>query len=187
MSTHADRAEDPRSLYTKSMIKGSLLELLKTHSYTSISVTMLSEKAGIGRNTFYRHFNNTFDVLEAAIDDALEEIFAVFKYLGLDASDQFGSYIVPICEYVKNSDRYKVVFTDTELSSLITERMLAMDDGRFITALQKSGSYSPSQAQAIARFQIAGLLETCTRYGSAKDEEWADIVAGLDSFTRALY
>ena len=186
MGDNIVRAEDPRTLYTKSMIKSALLELLQTHSYTSISVTMLSERAGIGRNTFYRHFSNTFEALEAAIDDALKEIFAVFKFLGLDESDLLDSYIVPLCEYIKSSRRYKVVFTDTELSPIIIERMLLLDDRRFVRALQAAKALSERQAEAIVRFQVAGILETCNQYANAKDGDWAEIIAGIEKFGLAL-
>lgn len=179
MAVETQRGADQRSLYTKSLIKGSFLELLKTHSFTSISVTMLSEKAGVGRNTFYRHFNNTFDVLEASIDDAISEMMAVFRFAGISPSESLSSYLVPFCEYIRGSERYLVVFTDEDLESVIIERFLAMDDRRFVRLLELSGKRSSRQAEAIARFQSAGLLETCRAYASLPDEEWADVLAAL--------
>lgn len=175
---------DQRSLYTKSLIKGAFLELLKTHSFTSISVTMLSEQAGVGRNTFYRHFNNTFEVLEDAIDDAIVEMMALFRYAGISTNDSLDSYLVPFCEYIRNSDRYRVVFTDVDLESVIIERFLTVEHRRFIWTLQAQGERTAKQAEAIARFQVAGLLEICRAYATSSDEEWTSILSALEE-TRA--
>lgn len=183
MAAEAQKGSDQRSLYTKNLIKGAFLELLKTHSFTSVSVTMLSEQAGVGRNTFYRHFNNTFDVLEAAIDDAIAEMIAVFRFAGISPSDSLSSYIVPFCEYIRNSKRYRVVFTDEDLESVIIERFLTVEHRRFVWTLQAQGERTAKQAEAIARFQTAGLLETCRAYATLPDDEWASILSALGEFT----
>lgn len=174
---------DRRSLYTKNLIKGSLLELLKTHSFTSISVTMLSETAGIGRNTFYRHFGNTFEALVASIDDALAEIFAVFNYVGIDSDGRFDKMVAAFCEYILSSDRYRIVFTDSELASIIIDRIIALDSNRFARALMPHGPFTQSQAEALIRFQAAGCLELCNRFAHANREDWQSALAALDSYS----
>lgn len=186
MQKEVSNSSDRRSLYTKSLIKGSLLELLKTHSYTSISVTMLSEKAGIGRNTFYRHYNNTFEALVSSIDDALSEIFAVFRYLGIGSDGQLSSLLAPFCEYVLNSDRYRIVFTDSELTSIIIERLLAFNDRQFVNSITLVAPYTEHQAEALIRFQAAGCLDLCTRYAHASNEERHAILSALDTYAARL-
>ena len=178
-STEPERNVDSRSLYTKNLIKSSLIELLKTHSFTSVSVTALAEKAGIGRNTFYRHFSNTFEVLVASIDDALSEVFNIFSYLGIGTKGRLDSYIAPFCEYVLNTTRYKLLFTDSDLHSIIIDRILAFDNRIFVRTLESSG-FEQKQAEALVRLKIAGVLEICTTYINAKDEEKAAIVAALE-------
>lgn len=174
-----ERGSDRRSLYTKDLIKGSFLELLKTHSFTSISVTALAEKAGIGRNTFYRHFSNTFEVLEASIDDALAEIFTVFTFVGLGTEGNFKSYVAPFCEYVINTNRYRLLFTDPDLSSIVIGRTIAYNDRIFARSLEAAG-LTPKQAEAVLRLQAAGMLEVCTTYANAKDEEKAEVISALE-------
>ena len=161
-----ERGADRRALYTHTLIKSSFLELLQTHSFTSISVTALAEKAGIGRNTFYRHFNNTFEVLEAAIDDALSEIFTVFSLVGLGEAGSFKSYVAPFCEYVLNTRRYRLLFTDADLLSIVVGRIIA----RF-----------PNEPEALVRFYAAGMLEVCAAYANAPDEQKAQAISALET------
>lgn len=181
MADDVVRQSDRRTLYTKTLIKGALLELLKTRSFTSISVTMLSDTAGIGRNTFYRHFSNTFEALEAALDDAVDEMISVFRYIGIAPADQFSSYVVPFCQYIRSSERYRVVFTDEDLESLIIERILAFNSGAFVSKLVSERSFTEKQAEALIRFQAAGLLEICRTYRYSSDEEWAEILETLNN------
>lgn len=181
MAETNERVTDRRMLYTRSLIKSSLLELLKTHSFTSVSVTALAEQAGIGRNTFYRHFNNTFDVLEATIDDALNEIVTICGYLGIDSS-KLSNLVVPSCEFFRGSTRYKILFTDADLSSLIIDRISSFDERRFVKEIAAFRSCSLKEAEALARFQAAGILEVCSTYANVKDEEWDGIVSALDEF-----
>ena len=180
MATDLERGIDKRSLYTRSLIKGSLLELLNTHSFTSISVKLLAEHAGIGRNTFYRHFNNTFEVLEAAIDDALHEALDICRYIGFEANAPLANLAAPFCEFFHSSKRYRVLFADVDLSSLVIGRMVALDNGLLPQALQASQGCSPKQAEALTRFQAAGILEICSAYAHANDEDWLAVLQALD-------
>jgi len=51
----------------------SLLNLMKTTSYKSISITDLCKEVGISRKNFYRYFTNKDDVLLALIDHTIQE------------------------------------------------------------------------------------------------------------------
>ena len=45
-----------RTLYTKKVIKESLIELLKTREIHQVTVTDICKKADINRGTFYTHY-----------------------------------------------------------------------------------------------------------------------------------
>ena len=162
----SERGADRRAIYTQTLIKSSFLELLQTHSFTSISVTALAERAGIGRNTFYRHFNNTFDVLEAAIEDALTEVFTVFAFIGIGEESSFRSFVAPFCEYVLGTKRYRLLFTDPDLRSIVISKIVA----RF-----------PNAPEAHVRFYSAGMLEVCSSYANAPEEQKTRAIAALDT------
>lgn len=49
---------------TKESITSALLELVLVHEFEGITITQLCQKAGVGRPTFYRHFDSTNDVFE---------------------------------------------------------------------------------------------------------------------------
>ena len=49
---------------SKDIITQALLDLLKSHAMDSITITQLCKRAGVGRPTFYRHFESKRDVLD---------------------------------------------------------------------------------------------------------------------------
>ena len=53
----------PRSKQTKHLLAQSLQELLATMPLEKISVNDIVEQAGVGRNTFYYHFEDKYDLV----------------------------------------------------------------------------------------------------------------------------
>ncbi len=180
MAHDAERSVDRRSLYTKTLIKSSLLELMETHSFTSISITALSDHAGIGRNTFYRHYSNLFDVITEIIDDSLSEMFAVFRHFSIGQPGHLTSYLIPIAEYIRGSKRFRPLYFEESLTDLIISRFILVDNRAFSRFLETKQGLSPAQADALVRFQAAGLLEICLTYTRLPDKEWAEIISAFD-------
>lgn len=180
MALEAERGVDRRTLYTKTLIKSSLLELMETHSFTSISITALSDHAGIGRNTFYRHYSNLFDVITEIIDDSLAEMFAVFRHFNIGQAGNLTSYLVPISEYLRGSKRFRPLYSEETLSDLIISRLILIDDRCFSRHLESTRQLTPQQADALVRFQAAGLLEVLHAYARVPDAQWNDITQALD-------
>ncbi len=59
----------------KEYIQEALVELLKKQSINDISITDLTEKAGIARSTFYRYYSS----LDEVIDDYILAIFSKMR------------------------------------------------------------------------------------------------------------
>ena len=59
----------------KEYIQEALIELLNKKPIKEISITDLTEKAGIARSTFYRYYSS----LDEVIDDYILNIFAIMR------------------------------------------------------------------------------------------------------------
>ncbi|MDD5922031.1 MAG: TetR/AcrR family transcriptional regulator [Eubacteriales bacterium] len=86
---------DRRTLITCGMIRNALLELLKSTSYSKITVALLCRQAGITRATFYQHYEN--------IDVVVDEL--------------------PACRRAASNTRYRTLFMDDDLSPLILKKL----------------------------------------------------------------
>lgn len=57
------RKENPQKELSKEWIIHALLSMMHDIPYRNISISALSDKAGLNRSTFYRHFTTTDDVI----------------------------------------------------------------------------------------------------------------------------
>lgn len=71
--------QDKRSKRTRAWLLETLLKLLDNKDYSDISVTELTEKADIARQTFYRNYDSMDDILlsrlNEIVDEYLERVF----------------------------------------------------------------------------------------------------------------
>lgn len=65
---------DARIRYTKRVIREAFLELLGKFSIEKITVTEICKNAGINRATFYRYYENQYDLLSALENEMFDEI-----------------------------------------------------------------------------------------------------------------
>ena len=61
------RKPDPRPERTKALLFNALIELIQEKRWDKIRVQDILDRTGVGRSTFYAHFDNKFDLLTAGI------------------------------------------------------------------------------------------------------------------------
>lgn len=66
---------DPRIKRTQQLIRTSLLSLIAEKGFDAITVQDITKRSEINRATFYRHYNDKYDLLDKIIDDMLEVFF----------------------------------------------------------------------------------------------------------------
>src|SRR5690242_6450230 len=66
--------ENRRVLYTKKIIKESLIDLLQHKKIHEVTVTDICKKSDINRGTFYTHYKDTYDLLKSLEDELFNQI-----------------------------------------------------------------------------------------------------------------
>lgn len=66
-------SQDKRSKRTRAWLLETLLELIERKDYSEITITELTEKADIARQTFYRNYTSMDDILLNKMDEILDE------------------------------------------------------------------------------------------------------------------
>ncbi|MBB6634130.1 TetR/AcrR family transcriptional regulator [Cohnella thailandensis] len=77
---------DRRILKSRQAIQSTFLDMLDKEGFDEITVRNISEKANIGRKTFYLHFMDKYDLLDKIVDEhitQLQEICDQKKDIGL--------------------------------------------------------------------------------------------------------
>ena len=68
------KKEDLRITKTKRDLRYAIVELLKTNQFEKITVGDICEKAMVNRMTFYKHFNDKYDLLEHTINFLIQDL-----------------------------------------------------------------------------------------------------------------
>lgn len=69
----AQSGEDRRARATREAIHGAFFQLLRERGFARVTVTGICERADINRSTFYLHYVDKYALLDALIDQALDE------------------------------------------------------------------------------------------------------------------
>ena len=70
---------ESKYFYTASLMNQALLELLEKKDIEFITITEITQKAGVSRSTFYLHYDNIDDLLEETISNINKEFISSFN------------------------------------------------------------------------------------------------------------
>ncbi|MBP5210218.1 MAG: hypothetical protein J6Z27_00060 [Bacteroidales bacterium] len=106
---------------TAQKIQSSLLELLKTKELRHITVSELSKMSRVSRNSFYRLFDTTTDVLVYACDTLSEDFVKIDDYI---EGGKMGPFIDNYLRYlIDHSDILEAVYTSARPDILETSML----------------------------------------------------------------
>lgn len=118
------RKRDRRSMHTVGVIKDALIERMQTRAYSDLSVAELCRAAQISRGTFYLHFQNIAEVLDAVLDDILGELNNPY------GAAENGCRL-PLCRLIREHGAYRRILTDGALTAQIVDRLIALHEAEF--------------------------------------------------------
>lgn len=102
---------DRRIVYTKMVLKQSLLELLRQRPIEKITVKDICERADINRGTFYTHFSDPYDLLHQIENELFDEIASSIES-SLKA-EAISGLLEQIFESIqKNKELCRILFSD---------------------------------------------------------------------------
>lgn len=175
-----------RSRLTVRLIREALLRLLEQEDFERITVSAICEEAEINRSTFYRYFDNQFQLLDAIEHELIEELEAhATEASYLDPSDEARRLV---CEtqvdffrcIEARIDLYRVLVTRVHPN--IFEKSHAMRADAMMRALEPA--FGHSRAAYVADYVTAGgqkVVAAWIRKGRDREtpEEMADIILGM--------
>ncbi|MCX5690821.1 MAG: TetR/AcrR family transcriptional regulator [Planctomycetota bacterium] len=166
-----------RTRQTRDWIIASFNRLVLRRKYSDISVAELVERAGVGRSTFYEHFDHKDDVLRSAVRVILEPMAQLVR------EDAGLAGVVAVIEHVREHNAAAMAMLQGEarmqleqaLGELVVAQLSRAGHGYSPTALPLMGAqiacaqlgllraWLGSPAPACAAAELAGLMHTSTR------------------------
>ena len=178
------RKQDRRIQYTQKAIQDAFLRVKKTKEYNAITVADICREAGISRGTFYAHFSNITEVLDALLDDALANMDYLREYLSAPQPDTKCAH--PFCRFVRENTEMRCILFDDALGHIVVKKLIDLYKDASIQAIQSRGTALTAQeAEVILYFQINGCFAVSKQYRSLKNEEWCPVQKVIDQFIKA--
>ncbi len=177
---------DRRTLYTRKVIKDTLLELLREKPFPTVTVTDICRVAEINRGTLYLHYKNISEILDELFDDALENIDGVYASVTQEeVRDCSCGY--PLCLFLRKCTKYQPLFFSSELRANAIERMVKRNEEEFIGVLQRQTGQSDAALRALLSFQLNGCFSVCQQMIGLPDDQWEAIRSIIDQALKQGY
>lgn len=112
---------------TKTWIEQALIALVAEDTYSSITISTLCEKAGVGRQTFYRHFSNKDDVIRSRIQKVFNEFVEHLQAHPAAAMDVDYVNLETLRFWKSSPDIFNLVTIDTLRPLIFSELDALMD------------------------------------------------------------
>lgn len=146
-----------RVIYTKKVIKESLIELLQNNEIHEITVTNICKKADINRGTFYAHYKDAFDLLQSMEDELFNQ---VLEYLNETPIEEYtDSLLVKVLELIaKNKNLCKILFCKQIDSKIIDKILYIASKANIEQVVSMSNNINEFNFDYLIRYSVGGIL-----------------------------
>lgn len=156
---------DMRITKTKTALAEALLELLDKRPFEDIKVVDICERAYVHRTTFYKHFEDKYQLLDYVIDEIINELAASLDTIEGETSPEvfFASLLKNIIEYVHlRRHKFRLVIKNNAYGSFMQTMQRAIYEHilKYLHELEKRGYDFSVPPEIIASYRSGGLIST---------------------------
>lgn len=171
---HYSTTSDSRVLQTRQALRAALLELVGDNSLEQITIREIAAAAGIGYNTFFRHYTGKEELVKAIVTDELSQLIDL-SVTTLDASSSTEAARA-LCHFVAEHEAL--------WSTLLTGGAANILRDEFIRLLRET---APSRISSTAKFPMdigiklvaVGTLELLSWWLEQSERIPVDQLAGI--------
>lgn len=178
--------EDLRVKKTKQLIKEAFIELIEIKGYNYVSVSDITKKANINRNTFYLHYNDKEDLILKLISKAYAKLDSELNYftsIRKTAMDQISEVEIrwgvrKILKMIEPElEFYRIIFLDKSTQGYLNDLNMMLK--KHLATLLNVKNIRSNLIYEYAFSGMFGLIEQWIIYSPTTVDETAKILAKL--------
>lgn len=156
--------ENQRVKLTKRMFKESLIDLLKEKAIYNIKVTELCDKAELNRTTFYKYYENIYDVLSDVEYDVLKDSEQCINEIEDITESQIKNTLYKqLCNVQRNKDVYYLLLVNSA-DNAFYEKLMKTTVDLLKEKIKKANINLGSDYEYIFSYLIAGTIDTIKKW-----------------------
>jgi len=170
---------DARVIRTRRRLRAALVALTLERGYEAVSIRELTDVAGVGYATFFRHSRDKAELLLDLLNELLAELMTLLEPT-LGAGDTSREGAIVFGHVRDNADLYRVLFASQDSVALLPRASEVAMAGMLRSFEPKAGAVVPADAAinhliasfvALAGWWLAtGMEQTPERMGRAFEE-----------------
>ncbi len=164
---------DKRVIKTRIAIKNAYMTLTLKKETDKISVSDITEEAGINRSTFYLHYSNVSEVIkdiESEIESEISECIESF-----DTKNIYGSTyatFTALTQALNSKETVKRYITESNASKYLTVKLKEIFVNKSMSAIKKySGNADSENAYYPLVFIVGGIMDIYLKWVNSKDND----------------
>lgn len=121
-----NQSRDPRPKRSRERITTELFRLLEHHSFSTITVKMLTDGANINRSTFYAHYKDKYDLLDQIVDEQMTTLAEAIRITGGQPSEpptveRVSRYFARLFIHIEQNERfYRTMLLQVPIKTFIS-------------------------------------------------------------------
>lgn len=177
VASQAHRAGwDRRAAYTRRAIHSAFYELLEATPFAKISVADICRCADVNRATFYRHYEDKYQLVDELIDEALACVVCDEEQRGLD-----------VCQQLPTNHYHLLLYRDLEIGARMIARIVERYGGERVEAIQKRTNLDADAARLLQIYTAYGNFAVNRLLKWERGDAWRDAQRVIKRFVDAGY
>lgn len=145
-----------RILYTKRIIKESLIDLLQHKKIHEVTVTDICKKSDINRGTFYTHYKDAYDLLKSIEDELFNQISEYIEETPVE--DYKDVLLLKALELIEeNKELCKILFSK-QMENNIMDRIIYVASKAEIDKVVKGSKVDAVFLDYFIKYAVGGVV-----------------------------
>lgn len=172
MSTNSYNLE--QNYLSKESLFVALMQLMATKDFKHLSISSVTQRAGVARSTFYRHY----EILEDLLTEHLDDFFEAYKSLVEQNQTTNFELLRLLFAGLRQEKPFLTNLGRSRMDGLLSDKMFAFIKGLNIVCIESCPT--PADPNSI-RFVVGGICHVVTIWNDLgmveSDEQMAAIVS----------
>ncbi|MEM9774055.1 MAG: TetR/AcrR family transcriptional regulator [Chloroflexota bacterium] len=164
-------------LRTRKLLQEALIDLVQEQDFDTLKIQDITDRANLGRATFYMHYKDKEDLLAAVVDQFRQELEE--QFLKSEFADRFNGLLHALKDAKEKPELFRVVFSHHRTVERIRSFVIDQISSDMEAFNQRMGIKSGPEVLAKAHIMAGSIIGTFNYWLNHQDDMSAEELADM--------